>query len=381
MDASPPPIFIVGAPRSGTTLLAAMFGARADFAAGPESQFFSKLSGETLQAAINDTNWPQRAVEVLAALTLADQPVLELFETNRDALAARLSSQKPSVAAMLEALTVPFAESRSKPGWIEKTPNHLCNLEQIRELWPHARIVRIVRDPRDSVVSTCKLPTFSNSPLANAYIWREWQEAGEPFLEADPMAATIRYEDLIAEPEDQLRKLCKAINISFDPAMLKFQHAASDVSSKGESWKQQVSDKLDPSRVFVWKNTLDEEMAAAISLICHEWLERFGYDAGEAPLRTVPAYGLSPEFVERFEPVLLRDARFGVRWLEASGIDDAHHVFDHPRYYRFRSPGKLTRLVLGRRFAKRQLRKAAKWREKLEREEAIAASRNWRERG
>jgi len=366
MNLSPPPIFIVGAPRSGTTLLAAMFGAHSNYAAGPESQFFSKLNADMLDAAIDPANWPNKAVETLAGLTLADQPVLELFDTDKAQARERLEQQSPSIAAVLEALTIPFAEKRGKSGWVEKTPNHLCNLPQIRALWPKARIIRIVRDPRDSVVSTCKLPTFSNSALANAYIWREWQETGEPFFKTDPLAATIRYEDMIASPESELRKLCEQIDIQFDPAMLQFQNAASDVSSEGESWKAQVSSTLDPSRVFVWKTNLDKSIADAVSLVCHEWLLHFGYDAGDAPVRTVPAFGLSPAFVERFEPVMLRAATFKVRWIEAPDIASAHHVFDHPRYYRFRSPAKLARLALGRRFAGRQLKKTAKWQAAME---------------
>ncbi|NVE93338.1 sulfotransferase family protein [Altererythrobacter lutimaris] len=381
MAVSPPPVFIVGAPRSGTTLLAAMFGAHPDYAAGPETQFFSKLNGEMLEAATNAGTWPDKAVSTLASLTLADQSVLELFGTDAEKVRAFLSQREPSVAAMLEALTMPFAKARGKNGWVEKTPNHICNLAQIRELWPEARIIRIVRDPRDSVVSTCKLPTFSNSPLANAYIWREWQDAGEPILATDPLVATIRYEDLMAAPETELNTLCAKLGIAFDPAMLRFQDAAEDVSSDGESWKAQVSDKLDASRVYAWKNTLDEDMAAGISLICHEWLQHFGYEGGAAPLRTVPAFGLSPSFVEQFEPFLLRDASYQVRWLEAGDVADAHHVFDHPRYYRFRSPAKLARLALGRRFAKRQLKKTARWLAVKKREEAMANSINYREQG
>ena len=379
MTASPPPIFIVGAPRSGTTLLAAMFGAHPDYAAGPETQFFSKLNAEILAAATDPANWPRVAKKTLAQLSLADQSVLELFGTDAERTEAWLAKREPSVAAMLEALTVPFADARGKQGWVEKTPNHICNLAHIRELWPQARIIRIVRDPRDSVVSTCKLPTFSNSPLANAYVWREWQETGDAIMSADPLAATIRYEDLIASPEAELSALCAKLGIAFDPAMLRFQQAASDVSSEGERWKAQVSDKLDPSRVYAWKDTLDEDMAVGISLICHEWLERFGYERGAEPLRSVPAFGLSPDFVEHFEPVLLRDANFQVRWLEAEDITEAHHVFDHPRYYRFRSPAKLARLALGKRFARRQLKKTARWLAAKKREEAMSNSINYRE--
>lgn len=159
-------------------MLAAMVGAHPAYAVGPETQFFSKLAPQTLERATQPANWPGDAADALASLTLAGQPVLPLFETSEEEVSRFLAARPPSPAAMMEALTVPFAESRGKPAWVEKTPNHILNLTLIRSLWPDAWIVRIMRDPRVAALSTCRLPTFSDDFIANIYMWRQWQDVG-----------------------------------------------------------------------------------------------------------------------------------------------------------------------------------------------------------
>ena len=91
----PAPVFIVGAPRSGTTMLAAMVGSHKLFGVGPETQFFSKLSPQVLGAAIADPDWPKAATSALMGLMLADQPVADLFETNEAEITACLSQRTP----------------------------------------------------------------------------------------------------------------------------------------------------------------------------------------------------------------------------------------------------------------------------------------------
>lgn len=345
---SPAPVFIVGAPRSGTTMLAAMIGSHSRFAVGPETQFFSKLSPETLERAVSDPHWPDIAIRAILELTLADQSVAELFETDEQGLRAFLSEREPSVRAMLEALTVPFADSRQKEAWAEKTPNHLLNLDTIRATWPEAAIVRIVRDPRDSSLSTGKLPTFSPSFVANTLLWRSWQDQAAPFFETDKHAITLRYEDLIDDPEGQLQRLCAFLNVAYEPAMQEFAGAAGDVSSKNETWKRQVSGTLDRTRMYQWRKTLDEGQKRYASAVNFEHLSRFGYDHDAAPAKTRRVFRMSPDFAQRHEAALLAMTARGQRWLPEADWEKADLVCETPQYRRSHGLRFLARLVWGR---------------------------------
>lgn len=341
------PVFIVGAPRSGTTLLAAMLASHSQFAAGPETQFFSKLSWNQLKLATRDSDWPNHAIALLSSLTLADQSVISLFESDEQAVRSYLKTRETSISAMLESLTAPFAAKRSKARWVEKTPNHILNLTAIRALWPDACVIRIVRDPRDVGLSTCKLPSFSNRILPNIYLWREWNETAELFLDQDPLAMTIRYEDLVDNAEAQLTDICELLGERFDPSMLTFGKSAADVSSANESWKAQVSDGLSSNRKFAWKRDLPPELRTTCDLICHELLERHGYESGEPPRSTRMAYRMSDQYIEAQEAALVKSAENGERWLRTNDPKNADRIVDHPRYSSFRSPPMLGKLVLG----------------------------------
>ena len=342
------PVFIVGAPRSGTTMLAAMLSSHSAFSAGPETQFFSKLPDEALIAAVEDPNWPEQAVHWLSTLTLAEQPVISLFEQDIGAIREFLSAREPSVAAMLESLTEPFAQKRGKRRWVEKTPNHILNLPAIRRHWPNARIIRILRDPRDVGLSTCKLPTFSDRPLVNVYLWREWNWAAEAFLQNDSLTMTVRYEDIVDQPEQSLQAICGLLGEEYEPDMLQFGRSAADVSTPNEGWKAQVSDRLSGSRKYAWKNNLAEELRPVCDLVCHELLRRYDYECGPAPAATKTAYRMSRRYIERNEAVLVACAAEGQRWLPAQNPQDADRIVDHPQYHRFRNPLMLAKLAAGR---------------------------------
>lgn len=344
------PVFIVGAPRSGTTMLAAMIGSHSEYAIGPETQFFSKLAPATLEASVADENWPQKAIETLYELTLADQYVVELFGSNKTRLYDFLKSRPPSMKAMLEALTIPFAVKRSKSGWAEKTPNHIRNVYLIRSIWPDAKIIRIMRDPRDAVLSTCRLPTFSNSFLANLYLWRTWQDDAQPFFEQDKDSKTIRYEDLVSDATQILTELCEFIGVGFEKDMLNFSNTASDVSTSNEVWKKSVSQTLTTNRCFAWKKTLDYELRKISSDVTHEHLVSYNYEFESTPERTTFVYRMAPNFVEKHEEFLKKLTKRGIRWLPTEKVEKADRIVGQPEYRRFRNPVYYLKLIWDRLF-------------------------------
>lgn len=337
-------------------MLAAMLASHSMIAAGPETQFFSKLSGDTLNSAVKDIAWPHKAVEQLMSLTLADQNVATLFGTNAAGLRAFLQERDPDIAAMLEALVLPFAKEQGKRRWAEKTPNHIQNLKTIRALWPDAAIIRIIRDPRDVGLSTRKLPTFSNAILPNIYVWQQWNAHAEAFLESDALSITVRYEDIIDDAATQLHRICKHIDEEFEPGMVQFQQSAADVSSANESWKIQVSDELTNSRKYAWKSDLPSELRQICDFVCHELLVKHGYEYGQSARDTRTAFRLSRGYVERHEKALIRDAANGVRWMPAEMPDQADRITDQPQYARFRNPVMMARLIMGKIAALRERR-------------------------
>lgn len=274
------PVFIVGPPRSGTTLLAAMIGAHPEIACGAESHFFAKLSEAALYSAVKDSCWPDRAVRALSQLTVGDMPVHLQFGLSVDDLAEYLTDRAPAKRTMLEALTAQYAAYRGKKRWAEKSPPHLAQIPRIRSTFPNARIVRIVRDPRDSAESMCSLPWTSSFPVANAIVINEWFQLSQQADCTMPDTLTIRFEDLLQSPEETLRSVCQHIGVTYQPCMLHTCNADEAVVPDHEPWKKRVSQSLDPSRACAWKQTGWTRETVAISNVCHDLIETMGYESG-----------------------------------------------------------------------------------------------------
>ena len=144
------PVFVVGGPRSGTTLLSAMLAAHSAFDCGPETHACragSRLAGSERSRILDPADWPRRATAFVTSLSLGKQPIHPMYGLTVEDVRSWLAASPPSLAAMLESLTEQRALRNGAPRWVEKTPRHLEVPELIAETWPGARIVRIVRDP------------------------------------------------------------------------------------------------------------------------------------------------------------------------------------------------------------------------------------------
>jgi hypothetical protein len=315
------PIFIVGSPRSGSTLLSAMLSNHSRLSCGPETQFFNKLSTEQIKSVLASANWVEDSISLLNSLSLSGQAVVSLFKEDNESLRQYLTGKQPSEQVLLEALCVAFSKRNKKQRWIEKTPNHILYLPRIRKLYPTAKIVRIIRDPRDSAWSTTKLPWSTESYVENCYMWQTWYDKGQEFIDSDTNSYTVRYEDLVIDCEKTLRGLCEFLGEDFEKDMLDTSRSAQDVSSKGEPWKNQVSKPLDPSRLYIWKHNLSSRQQQFTSLIFCDVLPRHGYESAVQPKETFAFWPHSYLDIARNETLIEELSQRGIR-LRNRGLNE-----------------------------------------------------------
>jgi len=291
-------------PRSGTTLLAKLLGSHSEISCGAETHFFPYLeaNSQRVSSIIEDTAWPTRATKFMSALNLDDYLVHDLFGITAEDIFDYLATRQPSVTALLESLTVPQMLAQQKTRWAEKTPNHLLHLAAVRKLYPAAKIVRILRDPRDAAISmAAKLPWTSNSPVDCAYLINEWYYKSHPFFEQDHLSYTLKYEELVTRPEKCLQELCDFLQISFEAKMLNTQKAAQQTAPSHEIWKTQVGQKLDQSRCLAWQKQDCDRTIQAISMICQDMIQQFGYLSVDSPLEPIYSHYISDRFVRCME--------------------------------------------------------------------------------
>jgi hypothetical protein len=274
------PIFVVGVARSGTTLLSAMLSAHSRLDCGPESRFFARyrhLDVKARERILDPATWPRPAVDFMASLRNQGHPITELFGLTLPEIGTYLGEREPSLSAMLESLTELHARQAGKGRWIEKTPRHLLMAGTLRELWPDALIVRIVRDPRDVALSLARVPFAKESVVGNLVrVDRDDRISGER-IEADTRAITLRYEDLVTEPERELRRICAFIGEEYEPAMVDSRETAGNVAAEHEWWKESVSGPLNTSSVGRWQTEMSADARRFAALHLAGYLREHGY--------------------------------------------------------------------------------------------------------
>src|SRR5690606_32312981 len=87
-------------------------------------------------------------------------------------------------------------------------------------------------------------------------------------------------------------KICDFIGEDYAESMLDTGSSAKMISTRNETWKRQVSDPLDPTRLFRWKRELSDSERGLSSAICRKWLLQFGYEAQSSTLCEYQAWGL-----------------------------------------------------------------------------------------
>jgi hypothetical protein len=300
--------FIVGRGRSGTTLLARMLTHHAQVAVAPEGFFAMNLYRK-----YRFGPWNERRIAAFCRDLLRERR-MKTWDLDVERLAVRLHERVERLdyaGACLEVYRS-FAEDtqrRKSVTWVgDKNPHYALLVERIDRLFPEARYIHITRDYRDNILSYTQMPFDLRNPSALAQRWKQYnaeilkisRRAPERFL-------WLRYEDLIAHPEHELQRICRFLDVAFDPAMLVF-HAeeAPDARVKRGKWFAGVRRPLDPERAQRWPKRLSDTTVRRADAICGEFAERFGYHPttrGEQPLsiaaRVGALYGASTVYAEK----------------------------------------------------------------------------------
>jgi Sulfotransferase family len=277
------PIFIVGCPRSGTTLLQCILSASRDAFSLPETHFFSYVLP---------------AVDAMPSTALtADllRSVRAAFEADSDlpslgplwpTLEARVGAEALSLLDVFLAIVEHY---RTGPGarLIEKTPRHVLHLEQIGACFPDAAFVNVIREPIDVASSLLGVPfETSRSVLSISQRWTESVLAATAYEGRAPgRLHSVRYEDLVRAPEDTVRRVCAFVGLEYTPAMLKeFGRQAARNVGRSETWKREVGQGVLLDRQGMWRKRMTPGQAWLVAQATRSLRREFGYS--ELPVAT-----------------------------------------------------------------------------------------------
>lgn len=320
------PIFIVGANRSGTTLLRLILNAHPRIAIPDELAYFNwnfrRASFTPWQApSCSRSQYNQfvdrflnRNEEVLAPLAI---------ETLRNEI---LSAASPNLRHPYAHSLRAWAEQFGKARWGEKTPGNLFYVDIIYDMFPEARFIYLMRDPRAGVHSMNRSVLFAHDSVINALNRRKYMQDGLALLR-DTVPADqrmlLKYETLVATPEETTRDVCNFLGEDFAPQMLEF-HQDAQRFMKGravQQFNQAATQPIKKSKIDTWKDHLSKEDVAIIEWICRDAMQQHEYPVsgyrpslwtrGIAWLKTIywrrqcRRFPRSPEYVHQ-DPVLAR---------------------------------------------------------------------------
>ena len=292
-DLAPAP-FVVGATRSGTTLLRLMLDAHPEMAIPSETHFIPNL----IKAYRLESATPERMCEVVTAhrrwgdFHLDPEELLERFRA--------IDPINPGDAA--RAFFQLYAEREGKTRWGDKTPGYVREMHRIESVLPEARFVHLVRDGRDVALSVLGMNWGPSTVPEAAFRWKKRILRAREQAPRIGHYVEIRYEDLVRDTEDTLRRICEFIELPYDEAMLRYheraperlQEKARDLDRGPDKAPQSAEARLsshalatqppDPDRIERWRTEMSAEDRAVYEELAGDLLADLGYE-----VETVPA--------------------------------------------------------------------------------------------
>ncbi|MGB5160076.1 MAG: sulfotransferase [Thermoanaerobaculia bacterium] len=270
-------IFIVGVPRSGTTLVQSLLAAHSATTSFTETHFFDRhfkilpLGSRPLLTAnpvarVREFLIENREEPGAAARWFTEAspwslrfPPLRLLQTRR-------------VARRLLLVLDELAQRRGSPYWIEKTPRHLRYLPFLARLSdgaPEAKFVHVIRDGPDVVASLNEASRRWDRHYDVDTSIRRWNEdvAFSLSRSREPNDSFIFYEELVSRPEPTLRRILGELNLDWEPQILEnYGREASELVTAEESWKTDVARPLSRSRTSDRRLTAEQRKRVESSL-------------------------------------------------------------------------------------------------------------------
>lgn len=261
-------IFVVGSPRSGTTLLQSLLACHPQVTSFTETHFFTK-------------HYRRFDPYGFTVLTRDPVPRMEAFAQENGLpsghfrLPVRVRVGLPLHSGLAARRFLQYldwaASQRGADGWVEKTPGHLWFIDRIESAAEEpVRFVHMLRNGCDTVTSVLKAsPQWGAQAPTIESRARRWTKdlkltaarvrSGQDLL--------VTYEDLATEPISTMTSLCKALDISWRPEWLhRRDEVVAEIVTPSETWKSDTSGKIEPRSGFgaAWGPDQQAEIRRAV---------------------------------------------------------------------------------------------------------------------
>jgi hypothetical protein len=293
------PFFVVGCPRSGTTLLRVMLHSHPRLAVPPESHFIVGLAPRPLRI---------RHRRPVTVDDIISHEKFREWDVDPAVVRAQVEAEQPAdFAALIDAVFKAYAAAHGKERWGDKTPGYVSYMPMLARLFPDARFVHIVRDGREAAVSMAEWRWGPRTAIAGAFWWRRKVAVGR--RDGRRLGATryheLRYEDLVADPEKQLRSVCAFLGETYAPEMLEYPDRMARTPLKRQ---EEHLTRPPTAGLRDWRAGRSPLEQRAIETVCRRRLADFGYPTStrRSPVALAYAWLVRAAELARTGPAALR---------------------------------------------------------------------------
>ena len=304
MSAEPEAIFVVGVPRSGTTLMRNLLGASERIAIARESHFMGHVFGRggarhffRSAGDLADDATIRRIVEMLYSgeyerhsrwRSVSPYWLWLVESVQREDLERRLLAAERSERGLFATFMRVYADNKGKAVMGEKTPTDLAYVDELLGWFPDGRVVHMLRDPRAVYVSDryrrktkgrkpytwlMKIPLLLESYLLVLTVvsWRRALRRHPGYLERHPGRYTlIKFEDLVRKPDEVLPALYGFLDVAMPADPTSFEVPV-------KHGMRSTSEGLDPAAAERWRTRIHPLARRFLELSLRGPMRRFGY--------------------------------------------------------------------------------------------------------
>jgi hypothetical protein len=279
-----PFFFILGRPRTGTTLLRSLLDAHPNVMIPWECQFILNLYPKYGKLEY----WTHKTLEEFYD-DLLNQWQFRAWNVNHEKLKSGILACEgpctyPYLCQVVYKHQISFYPKQTIRMIGDKNPGYSIYPDRLKKIYPDARFIYILRDYRDNFHSIknvdFELPIVSVVVFKWKYFYKQALRASKKYPDS---FIFIRYEDLVSEPEARFGEICKFLDIPYVPECFDFYKMKSKAEETYpvvilKKHHKSLFNPVNTSRIGLWKNSMSKSQVRIADLVAGKYAEMAGYE-------------------------------------------------------------------------------------------------------
>ena len=277
------PLFIISAGRSGTTLLRSMLVVGGQIAIPPETQVIHIAVRKFLS--LRHIGWADLCrviVSLFESHNLFHMWGVNLYPVYRKVI--YLPKKERCLARIVDEVFMCYAAQQFPDAtvWGDQSPIYTFFLPRIFSVFPHAKYLHLVRDGRDAIASLVERGRLLKGGMSLEEATYRWVTSVERVWSlqrrlSDNQFLEVRYENLVSEPAETLKKVCKFIGVEYKASMLDFWKSPTTIEHKYNEYHRNLSKPVFTDSIGKWTERLSPDEQQYVLAKTSGLLQRLGY--------------------------------------------------------------------------------------------------------